>query len=269
MNYQVDVIIVGDSKSGHEILDKIAASKPTIKMAFISKAFKSTTTHDYLNVEYFRNEVTFTDYKNRLFCCYLKDNTRIYGTHLIIASGLAYEPLMLGTDAIITSVYHSADDVIKNAKNQPAVVICDDNSDVKLVLDVAKKYKQVYLCTKESNIKHLTALSSKKLAKAENVAVLPNTSLVKAVYQDNILHKVELDNYSELNCAAIYVKTNAAPDTAFVSDKLIQKTEAGYLMIDSKAESVLVPKCFAVGSCAEKYTKQKAQALIETILNDF
>ena len=47
MNYQVDIMIVGDSKVGHEILDKIAASKPTIKVAFISKKFKSTTTHDY------------------------------------------------------------------------------------------------------------------------------------------------------------------------------------------------------------------------------
>ena len=269
MNYQVDIMIVCDSKSGHEILDKIASSKPTIKMAFISKAFKSTTTHDYLNVEYFRNEVEFTDYKNRLFCCYLKDGKRIYATHLIIATGLAYEPLMLGTEAINTGVYHSADEVVKNAKNLPAVVICDDNSEVKLVLEVAKKYKQVYVCTKEAKIKYLTAVSTKKLAKAENVVLLPNTSIVKAVYQDNILQKVELDNYSELNCAAIYAHTKSRPDTDFVSDKLINKTDAGHLAIDNKAESVLVPKCFAVGSCAEKYTKQKAQAMVEAILSDF
>ena len=81
MNYQVDIIIIGDSKSGQEILDKLASTKPTIKFAFISQAFKSTTTHDYLNVEYFRNEVVFTDYKNRLFVCYLKNHCRYGNCH--------------------------------------------------------------------------------------------------------------------------------------------------------------------------------------------
>ena len=57
MNYQVDVMIIGDSKVGHEILDNIASNKRTIKVAFISNVFKSTTTRDYLNVEYFKDEV--------------------------------------------------------------------------------------------------------------------------------------------------------------------------------------------------------------------
>ena len=73
MNFRVDVIVVGDSKAGHEILDKIASSKSLIKVAFISQAFKSTTTHDYANVKYFRDEVEYISYRHRLFCCYLKN----------------------------------------------------------------------------------------------------------------------------------------------------------------------------------------------------
>ena len=270
MNCQVDVMIIGDSKCGHEILDKIASSKPTIKVAFISKAFKSTTTHDYLNVEYFRNEVVFTDYKNRLFGCYLKNGTRIYGTHLIIAAGLDYKPLMLANNKpALVGVYNNVDDVPKTAKNQPAVVVCNTNSDVKFALDVAKKYKQVYLCVKDSAIEGLTEANAKKLDGAENVVVLPNTSLLKTISKDGVLLKVELNNYSTLNCAAIYAKTEATPDTVFVSDKLIQKTETGYLVTVGNAESALVPKCFAAGNCAQKYTKAMAQSLVESVLNDF
>jgi thioredoxin reductase len=270
MNYQVDVIIVGDSKVGHEILDKIAASKPTIKIAFISKLFKSTTTRDYLNVEYIRDNVIFTDYKNRLFGCYLESGTRIYGTHLIIASGLAYEPLMLATGKpALVGVYNNVDDVPKTSKNQPAVVVCNVNADVKFALDVAKKYKQVYLCVKDSTIEGLTDANAKKLEKTANIVVLPNTSLLKTISKDGVLLKAELNNYSMLNCSAIYAKTAASPDINFVSDKLVQKTEAGYLVTNENAESTLVPKLFAAGNCAQKYTKTMAQNLVEAVLKDF
>jgi thioredoxin reductase len=270
MNYQVDVMIIGDSKVGHEILDKIASSKPSIKVAFISKAFKSTTTHDYLNVEYFRDEVVFTDYKNRLFGCYLKKGTRIYGTHLIIASGVDYEPLILANGKPASAgVYSSIDDVPKNSKSQPAVVVCSTNADVKFAIDVAKKYKQVYLCVKDSTIEGLTEANAKKLDTAENIVVLQNTSVLKTISKDGVLLKVELDNYSTLNCSAIYTKTDAIPVTSFVSDKLIQKTENGYLAANENAESTIVPKLFAAGNCAQKYTKAMAQNLVEVVLNDF
>jgi thioredoxin reductase len=268
MNYQVDIIIIGDSKSGHEMLDKLASSRPTIKFAFISQAFKSTTTHDYLNVEYFKNEVIFTDYKNRLFGCYLKNGDRIYGTHLIIASGLSYSPLMLNNKPAV-GVFNNTDDIPKLAKNQPAVVICNQNSEIKFALEVAKKYKQVYLCSKDFSIDNITPANAKKLEEAKNLVVLPNTSLLKAIAKEGVLQKVELNNYATLNCSAIYAKTEATPAVTFVSDKLIQKDESGYLVTTERAESILVPKCFAIGNCAKKYTKTIEQTLIETVLSDF
>ena len=66
-----------------------------------------------------------------------------------------------------------------------------------------------------------------------------------------------------------YAKTAASPETSFVSDKLIQKTEAGYLITSENAESTLVPKLFVAGNCAQKYTKAMAQNLVETVINDF
>lgn len=268
MNYQVDVIIIGDSKSGHEMLDELASSKPTIKFAFVSQAFKSTTTHDYLNVEYFRDEVVLIDYKNRLFGCYLKNGKRIYGTHLIVASGLNYSPLMLNNKPAV-GVFNTTDDIPRTAKNQPAVVICNKNSDVKFALDVAKKYKQVYVCSKDFSIEGLTESNTTKLTEAKNIVVLPNTSLLKALAKDGVLNKVELNNYATLNCSAIYVKTDATPAVKFIPDNLFQRDEAGYLITNEKAESTLVPKCFAVGNCAKKYTKAMEQVLIKTILSDF
>lgn len=269
MNYQVDVIIIGDSKSGHEILDKIAASKPTIKIAFISDSFKSSTTRDYLNVEYFKSEVLLVDYKNRLFGCYLKNNSRIYSTHLVVATGLSYSPLMLNGKAITTDVFNNTDDISKQAKNQPAIVICNKNTEVKFALEVAKKYKQVYLCTEGITIKNLSEANAKKLNKTSNIVVLPNTAINRVVVKNNILQKVELNNYSILNCSAIYVKTEATPAANFIPDNLIQKNDKGYLVTAENAESTIIPKCFAAGNCAQKYTKTSEQLLIETILKDF
>lgn len=268
MNYQVDIIIIGDSAAGHEVLDKIAQNNPKIKLAFISQTFKSTTTRDYLNVEYFKDVVELVDYKNRLFGCYLKNGTRLYATHLIIASGLNYAPLVLNGRAT-SCVYNTTDDIPKTAKNQPAVVLCNTNSDVKFALEVAKKYKQVYLCVKGVEIEDITEANAKKLNGAKNLAILPNTSLLKAIAKDGVLLKVELDNYAVLNCSAIYAKTEATPATTFVPNNLIQKTELGYLVVDEKAESTIVPKCFAVGNCIQKYTKTKAQKMLEAILSDF
>jgi thioredoxin reductase len=268
MNFRVDVIIVGDSTSGHAILDKIASSRSSIKLAFISQTFKSTTTHDYANVKYFKNEVEYVSYRHRLFCCYMKNGDNIFGTHLVIASGLNYEPLVINNESV-PCVFNTVDDVPRIAKDQPALVICSQESDTKFAMEVAKKYKQVYLCTKGITIEGLTEANTKKLDKAENLVVLHNTSLNKTISKEGALLKVELNNYTTLNCNAIYVKTNATPSTEFVSDKLIQKTEDGYLTTAANAESTLVPKCFAAGNCVKKYTQKMEQLLVETILKDF
>jgi thioredoxin reductase len=166
-------------------------------------------------------------------------------------------------------VFNNTDDIPKLAKNQPAVVICNQNSEIKFALEVAKKYKQVYLCSKDFSIDNITPANAKKLEEAKNLVVLPNTSLLKAIAKEGVLQKVELNNYATLNCSAIYAKTEATPAVTFVSDKLIQKDESGYLVTTERAESTLVPKCFAIGNCAKKYTKTIEQTLIETVLSDF
>jgi thioredoxin reductase len=268
MNYQVDVIIIGDSKDGHEAVKNIASANTKIRTAFISREFKSTTTHDYLNVEYIKEEVVFTDYKNRLFGCYLKNGDIIYGTHLIDASGLRYEPLIIHNKQV-PCVFNNTYDIPKNAKNQPAIVLGSNNVDVKFALSVTKKYKYVYLCTKSLNIEDITAANVKKLSEAKNIQVLPNTYVLKVHTSDGELQKVDLDNYSTVTCSAIYVKTTSKPESDFVSDKLIKKDIYGYLEVANNAESTVVPKCFAIGNCINKYTKKMSQLMVESVLNDF
>ena len=268
MNYQVDIIVIGDSKAGHAFLDKIASTKTNIKLAFVSQTFKSTTTRDYLNVEYFRDEVVLIDYKNRLFGCYLKNGTRLYATHLVIATGLNYAPLLLNNKPAV-GVFNNTDDVSKSAKNQPAAVICNKNAEVKFVLDVAKKYKQVYVCVKDSSIEGLTEANAKKLDNTDNIVVLPNTSILKTLTKDGALSKVELNNYAALTCSAIYVKTEATPAVNFIPENLIKKNDQSYLVTNENAESTLVPKCFAIGNCAQKYTKAMEQSIVNTILSEF
>lgn len=268
MNSQVDIIVIGDTIAGNYIVKSLAEKKPTIRMAFISREFKSTTSHDFLNVEYIKEEVVFVDYWRRLFGCYLKNGDRLYCTHLIIASGLKYEPLILDNKQV-PCVFNDINDLPKYTKNQPAVVIGENNTDVKLALSVAKKYKYVYLCSKYLELKGVTPSNMKKLTEAKNIVFLPNTSIAKVNVENNELKTVELDNYTTLTCSAIFIKTGFLPATAFVSDKVIQKDVDGYLITNSNSESLLIPKCFAVGNCALKNTKKMDEAMINTILKDF
>ena len=266
MNRQFDVIVIGDSKAGNEAVKNIAAANRTIKIAFISREFKSSTTRDFLNVEYIKDEVTFTDYKNRLFGCYLQSGIRHYCTHLIIASGLGYAPFMIG-NKMIPGVLNTATEIPKAAKQQVAVVVGNGDADTKLALAVAKKYKYVYLCTKNMELE-VTEATFKKLQKAENILVMPNVSITKATFEEDTLVSVNLDNYSKITCNAIFAKTEATPETSFVAEKIVSK-ENGYLKTSNIAQSLLVPKCFAVGSCAAKSTKKMQSAMVESVLNDF
>lgn len=267
MNYQFDVIVIGDSKHGNATVKMLASANKSIKIAFISREFKSNTTHDFLNVEYIKSEVTFTDYKNRLFGCYLTNGDRLYCTHLIIASGLQYTPLIVKNKQV-PNVFNNTDDINKLAKNQQAVVLGSCDADVKLAIAVAKKYKYVYFCT-ESLIPNISDVNMNKLINLENLVVLPNTTISNFLIKDGALSSLELDNYSTLSCSAIFVKTEAKPETTFVSNKLISIDTEGYLITSNCLESVIVPKCFATGSCVRKNTKKMSLALIEKILNDF
>lgn len=268
MNFRVDVIIVGDSKAGHEILNKIASYKPAINVAFISKAFKSTTTHDYINVKYFKDEVEYVSYRHRLFCCFMKNGDNIFSTHLVVASGLDHESLVIN-DEHVPCVFSNADDIPKIAKEQPALVICNQEADAKLALEVAKKYKQVYVCTKGLDLaESVSKTTAAKLEGAANLVVLPNTNIKKVIVDKGILQKVELDSYSEVSCSAIYTKTAAKPAITFIPRKILAR-EGEYPVVTENCESTLVPECFAAGNCLKKYTKAMEQKLVESILQDF
>ena len=154
MNCRFDIIIIGDSKDGNATVKHLAAASASIKIAFISRDFKQSTTRDFLNVEYIINEVVHIDYKNRLFGCYLRNGNAMFCTHLIIASGVSYAPLRLNGKQV-PNVLNTTVDIYKSAKYLPAAVIGNNNTDVKFALDVAKKYKQVYLCSDKIGRAHV------------------------------------------------------------------------------------------------------------------
>lgn len=267
MNRQFDIIIVGDSKEGNAAIKNIAADNKSIKIAFISRDFKNTTTRDFLNVEYIKDEVVFTDYKNRLFCCYLKSGERQYCTHLIIASGLSYAPLMARNKAI-PGVLNTVNEIPKTAKQQVAVIVGNTETDAKFALNLAKKYKYVYLCANTVDI-DVTEGTRKKMSDAENLLLIQNVSIAEATFNEGSLTAVKLDNYSSITCNAIFAKTEATPEVAFVSEKLISRDNESYLVVTDCSQSLLVPKCYAIGNCVGKSTKKMQAAMITDILNDF
>lgn len=268
MNHQVDIVVIGDSKNGNAALKELASYKSALKIAFISRDFKSSTTRDFLNVEYIKDEVIFTDYKNRLFGCYLKNGDRVYCTHLIIATGLAYKSFMVNNKKV-PNVFNKVEELPKRSKDLPAVILGHDNEAVKLALKVAKKFKHAYLCTEQFTFENVTASNLKKIDETENLVVLHNASVIKVCLKENELKAVELSNYSTLTCSAIFVKTESAPESKFVPNKLINKNSLGFFETNSNAESSIVPKCFAIGTCNAKHTNKKQQQMLETIKADF
>lgn len=267
MTQQFDIVILGDSDVGKKVVNTLASASQSINIAFISKTFKSNTTHDHINVEYIQDEVLFTDYKNRLFGCYLKTGKRIYCTHLIIATGLLYKTFTVN-GRTVPNVYNNTSDIQKKAKTLPAIVIGDTNEAIKLALDVSKKFKQVYICTPSMQLNGAKATVEKLLAKT-NIAVLPNTSINKVHCKQGVLESVELDNYSAIMCSAIFVKTDSCPEVKAISEKLISRTDSNYLKVSSNCESLLVPNCFAVGNCVEKFTRTMLTNMLSKILKDF
>lgn len=266
MNRQFDLIVIGDSCEGNAAVNSIAGANRKIKTAFISREFKSTTTRDFLNVEYIKDEVTFIDYNKRLFCCYLNNGDRHYCTHLIIATGLGYAPFKIG-NRTVPGVFNTANEIPKAAKQQVAIVVGHTNADVKLALAAAKKYKYVYLCSDSIELA-ATDATVKKLNNTDNILLIQNASIAKTTFEEDTLVSVTLDNYSKITCNAIFAITEATPETKFISEKLINK-ENGYLQTTNIAQSAIVPKCFAIGNCACKSTKKTQATMVEAILNDF
>ena len=257
MNRRFDVIVIGDSKQGNSIVKKLAVTK-TLNIAFVSSTFKRKTAHEFINVEYLKDTVVFIDYQKRLFNCYLNNGDILFSTHLVIASGVKYEPLLIG-NKVIPDVLNNTDDIDSQAKNLQAIVLGGKD---------AKKYRHVYLCTKEIELS-VNASIEKKLNTATNVVVLPNASIAKFTQADGKLKSVELDNYATVTCSAIFVKTPSTPDVDFVPVKIFSRDSESFLETSDILESLLVPKCFAVGNCVRKSTKTMIEAMIETIKNDF
>ena len=267
MNQQFDLIIIGDSKHGHDAVKNIAGAKNLIKAAFISSTFKNKTTHDYLNVEYIKDDVILVDYKNRLFGCYLKSGDRLFCTHLVVATGLDYTPLLLNNKPV-PSVFNTTDEITKQAKHMQAIVIGKNDADVKLAVAVAKKYKHVYFCT-DNFTPEISEANMRKLNSIDNLVILPNAVLSKVASVDGALTSVELSNYASITCSAIFAKTKSTPAITFIPDNIIKKDADGYAITADNLESTVVPKCFITGNCACKNTKQMNTAMYETILHDF
>ena len=266
MNKQYDIIIIGDSPEGAKALKQLATASQKLKIAFVSTSFKSSTTRDFLNVEYIKDTVALIDYRAQLFGCYLDSGVRLYCTHIIIASGLAYAPFKVHGKTV-PSVFNTYYDIPRTAKALPAVVVGRDTAAVRLALEVAKKYKIVYLCSDTFELDCSEALNN-KIAAVPNVVVLPNAIINKFCVTDNKLTTIELSNYATLTCHAIFVKTAATPETKFIPNNIVKKDANGYCIVSESAESTLVPKCFVIGSAATKSTAKQKNAMVDAILTE-
>jgi thioredoxin reductase len=267
MNKQFDIIIIGDSPEGYKVLKQLAGASRKLKVAYVSREFKTKTTRDFLNVEYIKATVLHLNYRTRLFGCFLSNDDVLFSTHLIIASGQAYAPYKVHGKSV-PCVFNTVYDIPKSAKTQPAVVIGDSTQAAKLAISVAKKYKQVYFCLPAFEPDVSKTLLA-KLTATKNLLLLPNAVITKVTAPDGKLQGVDLSNYASLTCNAIFIQTAVTPETSFIPDNLVAKDKNGYCIVSECAESTLTPKCFVLGSAATKSTAKQKNMAVATILADF
>lgn len=262
-----DVIIIGASKEGINAYNSLKRTAPEKKVIVISREFSNVTARNsILTSDRVVGEVVFTDDRRGVMITYLKDDTRICGLSLIIATGT--KPVRFKFDT--NSVYYNVKDMKSRAKVSPIVVLGNNDKAARSAIELSKKFRHVYMCIKESELNCPAALKD-SIAQLDNITILPFCSVSKLVNDKNgNLLKVQLDTLDEIDCKYLFCSLGQVPDIGGINRNMITLDKDGYIKINDDFETEIVPGVYAVGRCVAKEIKPRdASRLIAAYRNRF
>jgi len=261
MNKIYDIIVIGYAKDGQEVIKKLMSANTSLSIACISKKLYGQV--DLAGIDFYNDEAIFLNYFRGLISITTANKQDYFCKKLILAiNTVAKRYPGLPTN----NVYYNGYDIPKDAKNKQAIVIGDIKTAGNLALAVAKRFKYVYLCTKEFTLES-DAKEAFKLENTPNIVHLPNCHIVKhKLSKDGTLSEVTLNTFEVLHTSYIFVAADRRPDTDWLPKRIVRVANNGAILTDKNGVTQSVPTIYAVGGCTEDNIK--VSKVIKAILGE-
>ena len=137
---------------------------------------------------------------------------------------------------------------------------------VSYALELAKKFKYVYLCSSVFKLDCNSKLLN-KLNNTANIVHLPNCHIVSCKNdKEGKLAEITLDTYETIKCSALVVALGRLPDASGVSPRMIELDQDNYIKTNSLHQTTVVPTIYAIGECTRHNTKRSVTTVCNHIL---
>lgn len=252
-----DLIVVGESPEGLDLIKEVSKLDPCLKILLISTKIGKPIT----GIETIEKTVISTQYSYGVAVAIISYTEAYLAKNLVFATGQIAIKL---NNEPNNSVYYSVKDI---KKDKDTVVVFGNNANtINEAISISRKANKVFIC-EESN--SLSSLVEKQIKpRYHNISYLPMSKIIKYAYnEEGKLNKVYLDTLTELPCDRLYVSIGKKPDTAVLNSRMLKLDENGYII----AENGLIPgvdNVYAIGKCT-KYNVKNTTKTIESLKNKF
>lgn len=254
-----DIIIIGASEEGISFCEQIVEKTENLNIGLVSRNFNRDINLPQINL--INKEVIFSSYHRGLIGLTLADRTMLFGKNIIIATGT--KPIKASFKNC--NIQYNLNK-INPAKTEPAVVFGNDNFAANYALQLAKKFKYVYLCTSEFDLK-CEAKYIKKIENTANIVHLPNCNITGCKNnKEGRLAEVTLDTYSSIRCSALVMSLGRVPDNPGLSKRMYSVDSKGYIEVKEFGETLIVPNIYAIGTCTKSNTRCRLAPIINKII---
>lgn len=258
-NQIYDVIVIGASEEGINFCSQLLDKTVGLKVALVSRSFNRPV--DIAGITKINKEVVFSSYTRGLLGLTLADRTQIFGLNIVVAVGT--KPIK--SNLKNCNIRYNLNG-LKASKSTPAVVVGNDNLAATYALSLAKKFKYVYLCSNTVDL-DCEAKYLKKIENTANIVHLPNCNVISCKNdKEGNLTEVQLDTYSSIRCTALIMSLGRTPDNSGLSKRMIEVDSEGYIKTKEFNATTVVPKIYAIGTCARSTAKNRLLPVINNLI---
>lgn len=240
------IIVLGASIAGYDIMHalyKNTEEQMHQNIAFVSRNFRQPNLY--------QNEITadivYMDYGKGLIKLVAKDNkATYYCERLVLTLGTCPTKLNITSN----NISYRRHDLIPAIKNGELVIFGNGQEAIKAATDLAKKFKYIYICTKEFELRgHARTLICLKQYK--NIIHLPNCHITACKNTETgDLREVTLSTFETLHATNILAITDRLAETAWLNQRMLSLTDEKKICINSFGQCAPVSTMYAYGECA-------------------
>ena len=254
-----DLIVVGESDEGIELINTLIKASPDLKILLVST---NITKQKKLPEQVLTVEKTVIDvqYSYGAAVAIISAYEAYLCKNLVFAVGQLANKL---AQAPLNSVYYNVKSIIADKKAiKTAVVYCNNANAINEAISISRKIGKVFICEPAND---LAALVEKQITpRYDNICYLPMCKIKDYTYDnENKLNGIILDTLAELPCDALFVSIGRKPDTDNIKSKMVEIDQEGYIIVNDG----LLPKVdnvYAIGKCT-KYNNKNTEKTLESL----